>query len=112
MSSRPDTEEHFRKRFVLTLTLVLALAFLVMIRSFAEALMLGAVFSGIVYPLYRRFMASTGGRSTVAAMLTLLITLVAILLPLILLLGLVAEQAIAIAQELKPWIVQRLQNPS
>jgi predicted PurR-regulated permease PerM len=112
VSSRPDTEEHFRKRFVLTLTLVLALAFLVMIRSFAEALMLGAVFSGIVYPLYRRFMASTGGRSTVAAMLTLLITLVAILLPLILLLGLVAEQAIAIAQELKPWIEQRLQNPS
>jgi len=112
VSSQPDTEEHFRKRFVLTLTLVLALAFMVMIKNFAEALMLGAVFSGIVYPLYRRFLTATGGRSTVASMLTLLITLIAILLPLILLLGLVAEQAIAIAQELKPWIEQRLQNPS
>ena len=112
MSSQPDTEEHFRKRFVLTLTLIFALAFLVMIKNFVEALMLGAVFSGIVYPLYRRFLSATGGRSTVASMLTLLITLIAILLPLILLLGLVAEQAIAIAQELKPWIEQRLQNPS
>lgn len=112
MSSQPDTEEHFRKRFVLTLTLVLAFAFLVMIRNFVEALMLGAVFSGIVYPLYRRFLASTGDRSTVAAMLTLLITLVAILLPLILLLGLVAEQAITIAQDLKPWIEQRIHDPS
>ena len=112
MSNQSDTEEHFRKRFVLALTLVLALAFLVMIKSFAEALMLGAVFSGIVYPLYRRLLTSTGGRSTVASMLTLLITLIAILLPLILLLGLVAEQAIAIADDLKPWIEQRLQNPS
>jgi len=112
VSSQPDTEEHFRKRFVLTLTLIFALAFLVMIRNFVEALMLGAVFSGIVYPLYRRFLSATGGRSTVASMLTLLITMMVILLPLILLLGLVAEQAIAIAQELKPWIEQRLQNPS
>ena len=73
MSSQPDTEEHFRKRFVLTLTLILALAFLAMIRNFTEALMLGAVFSGIVYPLYRRFLTATGGRSTVASMLTLLL---------------------------------------
>ena len=112
MSNQPDPEEHFRQRFVLVLTLLLALGFLVMIKDFGEALMLGAVFSGIVYPLYRRFLISTGGRSTVASMLTLLITLVVILLPLILLLGLVAEQAITIAQDLKPWIEQRLQNPS
>jgi predicted PurR-regulated permease PerM len=112
VSSQPDAEEHFRKRFVIALVVFLALAFLIMIKNFAEALMLGAVFTGIVYPLYRRLLSSLGDRSTVAAMLTLLITLVAILLPLILLLGLVAEQAIALAQELKPWIEQRLQNPS
>jgi predicted PurR-regulated permease PerM len=112
VSIQLDPEDHFRKGFVLLLTLGFALAFFAMIEGFLEALLLAAVFSGIVYPLYRRLQGAMGDRSTLASMVTLLITLVAILLPLILLLGLVVEQAITMTQDLKPWVEERLQNPS
>ena len=112
VSIQSDPEEYFRKGFVLLLAIAFAIVFFAMIKGFLEALLLGAVFSGIVYPLYRHLHSAMGDRSTLASMLTLLITLLAILLPLLLLLGLVVEQAIAITQDLEPWIEQRLQNPS
>ena len=108
MNTNVHPKEGFRKGFVLTLTLAYTVAFLAMLSGFFEALLLAAVFSGLTYPLNRWLLRKLGGRKTPASLLTLVITLFAILIPLIFLLALVAEQALAVAQQAKPWIAQQL----
>jgi predicted PurR-regulated permease PerM len=108
MENEINPKEGFRKGFVLTLTFAYSVAFLAMLSGFFEALLLAAVISGLTYPLYRWLLHKLGGRSTPASLLTLVITLFAILIPLSFLLALVAEQALAVAQEAKPWIAQQL----
>jgi predicted PurR-regulated permease PerM len=108
MATEVNPKERYRKGFVLTLTLAYTVAFLAMLSGFFETLLLAAIFSGLTYPLYRWLLQRLGGRRTPASLLTLVITLFAILIPLIFLLALVAEQALAVAQEAKPWIAQQL----
>jgi len=108
MSMAVESKDRFRMGFVLLLTLAYTVAFLAMISGFFTALLLAAVFAGIVYPLYRRLLGALGGRSTPASLLTLLVTLVAVIVPLTLLLGLVAQQAVEVATDVKPWIDEQL----
>ncbi len=108
MNTGINPKEQFRKRFVLVLTLAYAVMFLAMIGGFVEALLLAAVFSGILYPLYCWLQQKLGGRNTLASLTTLVIALVAMIVPLMFLLGLVAEQAIEVTDEVQPWIEQEL----
>ena len=108
MVTNVNPKERFRKGFVLALTLAYSVAFLAMLSGFFEALLLAAIFSGLTYPLYRWLLQGLGGRRTSASLLTLVITLFAMLIPLLFLLALVADQAIDVAREAKPWIEQQL----
>lgn len=112
MNTTISPKERFRKGFVLVMTIAYASVFLAIIGGFIQALLLAAVFSGIVYPMYCRLQRLLGGRNTLASLTTLAISLVAILVPLLLLLGLVAEQALDVADAVKPLIEQRLDNPA
>ena len=93
MNTTFSPKERFRKSFVLVMTLAYAVMFFALIIGFGEALLLAAVFSGVVYPLYRWFQNAMGGRNTLASLMTLLTSVIVILIPLIVLLGLIAEQA-------------------
>ena len=108
MNQALNSKERFRKGFVLALTIAYAIAFLAMISGFFEALLLAAVFSGIIYPLYGWLQRGLGGRNTLASLLSLVIVLLAIIVPLLILLGLVAEQAINVTEEARPWIEQHI----
>lgn len=104
MKGESTAKEGFRKSFVLVMTLAYAIAFLALIGGFVEALLLAAVFSGIVYPQYLWFYKYTGERSSLSSLLTLLTSLVVVIVPAIFLLGLVAEQAVNLAGMIKPWV--------
>lgn len=104
-------KERFRRSFVLVMTITYAVAFLAMLSGFFEALLMAAVLSGITYPLYRWCVQKFGGRDTLSSLATLLGTLLVILVPLILLLGLVAEQAVSVVKEVTPWVEQQLSKP-
>jgi predicted PurR-regulated permease PerM len=93
------------------MTLAYASLFFALVNDFLMALLLAAVFSGIVYPLYRWLENTSGGRTTMASLVTLLISLAVIVVPLVLLLSLVAEQAIGVAEEVKPWVEQQVEQP-
>ena len=80
------------------------IAFIALIGGFLEALLLAAVFSGIIYPLYRRFQKITGERNSLSSILKLLISMLVIIVPLLFLLGLVAEQALEMTEMVKPWV--------
>lgn len=105
-------QEAFRRRFLLILALGVTAVFLYMIRGFMIALVLGAVFSGLASPVYDRLLRWMGGRKTLASISTLLFLLLAIGLPLAAFLGLVAANALEIAQVAVPWVKQNIARPS
>jgi len=92
------------------MTIAYAVAFLAMLSGFFQALLLAAVFSGIVYPLYLWIKRILGDRDTLASLLTITLTLFIIVVPLIIMLGLIAEQAVNVAGDVTPWIEMHLDS--
>ena len=110
MDLETESEANFRKRFVLILTLACGVLFFAMIWGFLEALLLAAVFSGIVRPVYSWLCRVLRGRKTTASLLTLLLALVVIVTPLLFLFGLIAEQAQVVVNEVQPWVEQQISD--
>jgi predicted PurR-regulated permease PerM len=108
MTQNISPKERYHRGFVLVITIGYTVAFLAMMSGFFEAILLAAVFSSIIYPLYVWLHQKLGGRDTLASALTLVIVLFAIVVPLVTLLGLIADQAVNVAQEVKPWVEQQL----
>ena len=111
MDSATQASERFRKGFVLAMTLIYTTLFFTMLWGFAQALLMAAVFSGILYPLYRRLQARFNGRANRAALATLGIAVLGIIIPLIFLIGLIAQQALEVTEAVQPLIEQQL-DPS
>jgi len=97
---------------VLVLALAVAAVFMAMIRSFLIALFLAAAFSAMAYPLFERINKAIGGRRGLAAAVTLVVLISAVVLPVIALLQVVADQAEGIKQSALPWIQEQMQEPT
>lgn len=97
---------------VLVLALAVAAVFMAMIRSFLIALFLAAAFSAMAYPLFERINKAIGGRRGLAAAVTLVVLISAVVLPVIALLQVVADQAGGIKQSALPWIQEQMQEPT
>lgn len=108
MNTALSPKERFRKGYVLLLTIAYAAVFFVIIGRFFESLLIAAIFSGIVYPLYVWILKKVVGRRTLASLITLVIVSILIVVPLIGLIGLIAEQAFEVAEKVKPWLDQHL----
>jgi predicted PurR-regulated permease PerM len=91
----------FRRLFAGLLLVVLALLFFSMIAPFLEALLLAAIFSAILYPVYghlRRYFSRDG----IAALLTTLGGLIVVAVPLALLVGAVSREALRLSDDVGP----------
>jgi predicted PurR-regulated permease PerM len=97
-----------RKAFLLILTVGITLLFLVMIRSLLMAVLLAAILSGLVYPLYSVLLRRLRGRKTWASLGTLVVVVLVVGLPLLAFFGLVATQAVEVSQTAGPWIQQQI----
>jgi len=96
----------FRGSFLLILVAAISILFFRMIHPFLTALLLGAIFSGLCQPAYRRILVRTGGRAGAASGLTLLLFTVVLLVPLAAFLGLVAQQAVHVGESVGPWVAR------
>lgn len=94
---------------LLVFALLVSILFFGMIREFVVAVALAAIFAGVTFPLNRWITARIGGRSGVAALITIIAVLIGVIAPTIALLGLVAEQAVEISQAAVPWIEAQLE---
>lgn len=103
-----NNKNTFNRTTVLILTLAVTAIFVVMIRGFLLAILLGAIFSGLLYPLYARLERKFKGRSSLASILTLLLFVFIIIIPLGGILVLVVEQAVNASQNIGPVIRERL----
>lgn len=108
MALGSSDSEKFRRAFVLLLALGISAIFFAMIRSFLIALLLAAIFSALVYPLYRRLLRLFRERASLASAATILLVLLLVVGPLTGFLGLVASQAYQVSQKVKPWIQEQI----
>ena len=99
----------FRKPFLIALVLAATMAFLYVIRAFLLTILIAAIASGMVYPLYARLVRLFGGRSSVASGVTIVATLLLVVGPLLTVVGLLVNQAAAISTTIRP-VVERLVN--
>lgn len=97
------TQDWLRTGMVGILMLAITAVFLGMIQGFLETLFLAAVFSAIAMPLYEGILKWLHGRKTAASGLTLVALTIAVLLPSLLLLTLIAGQAADLATNVGPW---------
>lgn len=99
------------KAFLLLVVIAITAVFLSMVRPFIMAVLLAGIFASLAAPLYRRFRGWFGGRGTPASLATLLVIVLLIILPLGSLVGIVTAQAVGVANQVAPWVQQKLANP-
>jgi len=106
------TNDRFHKAFLLALVIASTVAFLFTIRTFLMTILVAAIFSGLVYPLYEYLHQRVGGRRPLAAALTLLLTVVLFVAPLLGVLTVVVNQAISITTTVKPFVDRVIKEPT
>ncbi len=102
--------EKFQRGFLLLLVAAISAVFLWMIQDFLGPLLFAAIFSSLMRPLYLRIKNLTQGRERVSSALTLLVFVLIIILPLFGFLGLVANQALNVTQNVTPWVQENIAN--
>lgn len=110
MTLQAEARQRFRKSFVLLLVLSISIVFAATIGGFLAALFLAAVFTGLIYPVYRWLLERFGGREAVASVTTLVLVFGAIVVPLMLFFGVVVGQAVEVSQIVAPWVERQLEN--
>ena len=85
------TEGRFRKTFLLLLVAAISVGFLTMLQPFLTTILLAAIFSGLAHPVYSRILRLVRGNRPLASGLTLLLTLILIVVPLLAILGVVVN---------------------
>lgn len=104
--------ERFQKTFILILALVISLLFYAMIKGFLVSLLLAGILAGMTHPVYRRLRAWFRGRNAPASIGTVLMVLLVIVVPLVGFLGIVASEAVQIAQGVAPWLEEQMSQPN
>ncbi|MFH1679276.1 MAG: AI-2E family transporter [Candidatus Eisenbacteria bacterium] len=104
--------ERLRHIFLVVLLVLVTVLFLAMIRRFLIVLLLAALIAGLSHPLYRRILRCVRGRRYLASATTILILLVVVVVPLSLLLGVVAGEALRISDRVGPWVSKQIDEPS
>jgi len=107
---KKEIPNKFQQGFVLLLLFIALAGFIGMIREFLIALILAAIFSGLLHPFYRKLLYILKNRSALAAGTTLLITAFAFGLPLAGFTGLVTGEAIEITKKARPIVQEALDN--
>jgi len=106
------SQEKFNKTFIVLLLLFITSVFLAMIWPFLMTILMAAIFAALTRPLYRRLKDWFGGRSSLAATVSLFLLFFGILLPLVGLLGAVTAEGIKVSQTAKPWIQKQISEPA
>ena len=105
-------KQAINKIVLLLVVLLISALFFSMIRQFLMVILLTGIFAGMAQPVYKLFLKWFKGRKSLSSAITLILILLLIFLPLMGLLGIVAGQAIKVSQTVKPWITEKINEPS
>ena len=93
-----------RKIFLLILALAITVLFYWLVKGLLLAVFMAAVTSGLLYPFYKKTLNRLGGRKSLASGITVLLSLVLIIIPSLVFLGMVVVEASEITDSAKEWI--------
>ncbi|NLD36326.1 MAG: AI-2E family transporter [Desulfatiglans sp.] len=96
---------------LIVLVVLISILFLVMIRQFIMPVLLAAIFSALLMPVFHKFEKWFKGRRVAASAVTVILILCIIIIPLTGLLGVVAAQAVKISTIARPWIERQISEP-
>jgi predicted PurR-regulated permease PerM len=108
LPSSPLDQDRYRRFCVALLAIGISILFFQVVRDFLIPLLLGGIFASLLYPVYKRLLGWFRGRKATASIVTLILTIVVIGIPLLILLGVVAEQAMRVSQSSIPWVEQQM----
>ncbi len=97
---------------VILLAVSISIVFLSMISGFLMSILMAAIFSGLLHPLYLKFLKRFKGKKILSALLTLLIFFFIVLIPVAGLMAVLVEQALSASQTLGPLIRRELSEPN
>ena len=99
-----------RVTFLLLLAIGITLMFFWVIKGFVMALVMAAVLAGLVHPFYCRDSDLFGKRKSMASAVTVLLSLVLVIIPLLVFLGILIGQAIQISDSAGNWLTGQMQQ--
>jgi len=107
MQGKHSNLARIRVSFLLLLAIGITLLFYWVIKSFVLALIMAVVLAGLVKPAYKRLVKWLRGRDTAAAVITVLLTVVVVILPTILFLGVLVYEAAQVSESLDSWLTEQ-----
>ncbi|MBN1238982.1 MAG: AI-2E family transporter [Gammaproteobacteria bacterium] len=105
----PAEAGRFQKIFAVAVAVAFTYLFLRLIAPFIEAVLLAAVLTGMLYPLFHRVLAVVPYRPA-ASILTVAGAFFAIILPLLFVLGASVREAIRLSERWAPWVESQLER--
>lgn len=106
------SDTHFRKAFLLFMVGALTVGLLIVLRGFLLTILVSAVMAGLLYPIYTALVERLRGRTTVAAGVTLVLTFVLIVGPVLGIISLVVSQAASITENVRPVVERAVNEPT
>lgn len=100
------------KAILIFSAVLISIIFLYMIRQFIVVILLAGIFTGITQPVQKRFETYFKGRKGPASFMTMAFIFFAIFLPLVVILVMVAGQAITISEAVPLWLEQWMNQSS
>jgi predicted PurR-regulated permease PerM len=101
------TDLRFRRGFLLFLVTLMTLGLIWVLWSFLLTILMAALMTGLVRPFYLRLARWMGDRRAAASAITIVLILVLVVVPLVVLVGVVVNQAVRVTAGIGP-VVQRL----
>lgn len=109
MNQQPKTSGLYEKPVLAIAVFLTTVALLFLVKSYVVAMLLAVIFASVSQPFYRWMLHWVNGRSTLASILTLLLLCVAIFLPALILIQLLAVDTLAFLTRMRPIIEQDIQ---
>ncbi len=100
------------KIVLLFLVVTISALFLTMVKQFLMAIFMAGLFSAMVSPIHRWLTPRLNGRENLASILTIVGIVFLVLVPLSILIGVVAAQAVHVGQSVTPWVESFVKEPS
>lgn len=104
MADQSSEARTFQRAFLLLFVVAISLLFLAMVRPFLIAVLLAGIFAGLFHPTYEWIARGVRGHNSWAAVLTVLLFLVVLVIPVSIFFGIVGAQALEVSSSVAPWI--------
>ncbi|MEJ2057726.1 MAG: AI-2E family transporter [Desulfofustis sp.] len=105
-------QESINNLVLITLVIAISALFLSMIHQFLMPTLMAGIFCAMLGPTHSRLTEKLGGRKHIASLVTIVGIILLVLIPLTILIGIVAGQALEVSQSVTPFVQNLMDKPS